>query len=55
VFAAVQNAVYAFVCELVGHSHTTVAQNATVHVQLDLVANIDWAKGSALFAVTRFG
>ena len=49
--AAAQHAVHAVGRELVGHVHTTVAQDAARHVQLNERADVDFLERAALFLV----
>ena len=51
--AAIDYAVYATVGELIGDVGTAIAQNATVHVQLDVWSNIFWLKSPTLKFIAR--
>ena len=50
---AVENTVNAVVSKLVSHKCTAITQDATCHVQLDLISDIDLFKRPPFFLVTR--
>src|SRR5690606_4807681 len=50
---AIHDSVYAVVGQLIGHHHTTITQDATVHVKLDLIADILRLERTLLLDKTR--
>jgi hypothetical protein len=52
--AAIQYTVHTVVGELIGNKSAAITENAAVHVQLDMLTNVDLLKCSAFLFVSRF-
>ncbi|MNR14959.1 hypothetical protein D3C85_1314630 [compost metagenome] len=51
--SAVHHTMNPVICQLICHIYTTVTQDTAVHVQFDLISDIDRIKGSAFLFVAR--